>query len=148
MSLPASSSANRASMRTLADRYVATASPLAAEMRQELRPTLLLLVAAAALVLLIACVSVGNLTLTRFTRRWREMQLRSALGATRRRIASQLLAENVSAVCAGVLLGLLLAQFALRALTVYVQRSTSLPGRSRPDHRGGRLCGGRLHGRC
>ena len=31
----------------------------------------------------IACVSVGNLTLTRFTRRWRELQLRSALGATR-----------------------------------------------------------------
>ena len=107
--------------------YVATASPLAAEMRQELRPTLLLLVAAAALVLLIACVSVGNLTLTRFTRRWREMQLRSALGATGRRIALQLLAENVSAVCAGVLLGMLLAQSALRALTVYVQRSTSLP---------------------
>ena len=77
--------------------------------------------------LLIACVSVANLTLTRFTRRWREMQLRSALGATRRRIASQLLAENVSAVCAGVLLGLLLAQSALRTLTVYVQRTTSLP---------------------
>jgi predicted permease len=107
--------------------YVATASPLAAEMRQELRPTLLLLVAAAALVLLVACVSVGNLTLTRVTRRWRELQLRSALGATERRIASQLLAENASAVCAGVLLGLLLAQLALRALTVYVQRSTSLP---------------------
>ena len=107
--------------------YVATASPLAAEMRQELRPTLLLLAAAAALVLLIACVSVGNLTLTRFTRRWRELQLRSALGATRRRLASQLLAENVSAVGAGVLVGLLLAQLALRALTEYVQRSTSLP---------------------
>ena len=108
-------------------RYVATATPLAAEMRQELRPTLLLLAAAAGLVLLIACVSVGNLTLTRFTRRWRELQLRSALGATRRRLASQLLAENVSAVGAGVVLGLLLAQFALRALTEYVQRSTSLP---------------------
>jgi putative ABC transport system permease protein len=107
--------------------YVAAASLLAAEMRQELRPTLLLLAAAAALVLLIACVSVGNLTLTRFTRRWRELQLRSALGATRRRLASQLLAENVSAVGAGVLLGLLLAQLALRVLTEYVQRGTSLP---------------------
>ena len=107
--------------------YVAAASPLAEEMRQDLRPTLLLLAAAAALVLLIACVSVGNLTLTRFTRRWRELRLRSALGATRRRLAWQLLAENVSAVGAGVLLGLVLAQLALQALSEYVQRTTSLP---------------------
>ena len=107
--------------------YVAAALPLAEQMRQQLRPTLLLLAAAAALVLLIACVSVGNLALTRFTRRWRELQLRSALGATRRRLALQLLAENISVVGAGVLLGLGLAQLALRALTEYVQRTTSLP---------------------
>jgi putative ABC transport system permease protein len=107
--------------------YVAAATSLGDEMRQELRPTLLLLIASAGLVLLIGCVSVSNLTLTRLTRRGPEVALRAALGATRGRIACQLLAENASAVAAGAILGLLLADVALRALTVYVQRATNLP---------------------
>ena len=81
--------------------YVATATLLAAEMRQELRPTLLLLAAAAALVLLIACVSVGNLTLARFTCRWRRAAaaLRARRGA--KTPASQLLTENLSVASGG-----------------------------------------------
>ena len=72
----------------------------------------------------IACVSVSNLTLARLTPSRRKLSLRAALGATRRRLCVQLLTENVSAVAAGVVLGLLLAQLALGALTAYVQRGT------------------------
>ena len=107
--------------------YRASALSFAGEMRRQLRPTMLLLVATAALVLLIACVSVGNLSMTRLTRRAREVSLRTALGATRLRVLRQLLGENVAAVAAGTLLGLLLAQIALPSLTIYVRRASSIP---------------------
>ena len=96
-------------------------------MRRELRPTLLLLLVTAGLVLSIACVSVSNLTLARLTYRADELSLRAALGATRPRIVRQLLTENLFAAAAGTLAGLLLAQISLDRLTDYVQRGTSVP---------------------
>ena len=78
-------------------------------------------------VLFIACANVANLLLARSLARVREVSIRSALGASRRRIAHQFLMESLVLSAAGCLLGLGLAAVGMEAISRVLPTSLSLP---------------------
>jgi putative ABC transport system permease protein len=90
--------------------------PLAGVVFGGVKPALMVLVGAVALVLLVACANVANLLLARGAGREREVTVRTALGASAGRLTRQFLVESTVLTGAGVLVGLVLAFAGLKLL--------------------------------
>ncbi|HEV8217311.1 MAG TPA: ABC transporter permease [Gemmatimonadaceae bacterium] len=88
------------------------------QMVGQIKPLLLLILAASAVLLLIACTNVANLLIARMAVRENEIAVRLSIGAGRARLAQQLLIETSFLSAAGCLLGLVLAALGMHVLLV------------------------------
>jgi putative ABC transport system permease protein len=105
----------------------ANATLLTGEIKGPVERTLMVLMAAVAFILLIACINVTNLLLAKAAGRRREMAVRAAIGAARMRLMRQVLVECSVLALAGGIAGLMLAIWSVSVL------ASQLPAVARPD---------------
>jgi putative ABC transport system permease protein len=109
-------------MAAEADEYLGDPFALApaasgrSELRRQYQRPLIVIMVVVGLVLLIACANIANLLLARATARGHEWSLRLALGASRGRLARQLLTESLLLAAMGAAAGLIVAQWGSRLL--------------------------------
>src|SRR5262249_50798389 len=113
--------------------YDVAVFPFKQVMGERARPTLFLLMGAAAFVLIIAAANVANLTLMRGVRREHELVTRAALGAGVTRLRRLLLAENLVLAGLGALLGVMIAVGGLGLLTSLAARYSTRADEIRLD---------------
>ncbi|MEK6399046.1 MAG: ABC transporter permease, partial [Terriglobus sp.] len=99
------------------------AMPLTEQIVRNIRPVFYVLLSAALLLCFIACVNVASLLLARSENRRREFALRTALGATRRRMFRQFATESVTLVLTGAIAGLGLAFLSVRSIMLLVPKN-------------------------
>ena len=105
----------------------ALVNPMLKDVTSDVRRPLFVLFAAVGFVLLIACANVANLLLMRGVRRSREIAVRTALGAARARVVRQLFVESLLLASAGVIGGIAIAHWSLRALLALIPEASHLP---------------------
>ena len=98
----------------------ATVRPLHADIVGDVRPALLVLLGSVAFVLLIACLNVANLTLAKTFSRQKEIAIRTAMGASSRRVLRQILVESVFLAFLGGAIGLIYAHFGVRLIMAFL----------------------------
>jgi predicted permease len=113
--------------------FTGRALPLQAMQTQSVRTQLYIVQAAVVLVLLIACANVGNLLLMRAAGRQRELAIRTAIGAGRRRIVRQMVVEGLLLASIGGALGIALSVAGVRGLVALSAEQLPMAVSTSPD---------------